>query len=269
MMRVRDDRHRTLEFAAPPRRVVSLVPSLTETLFALGCGDAVVGVTRFCEEPAAHVARVPKVGGTKNPDCAAIAALVPDLVIVNVEENRREDFERLEAMGLRTFVTAPASLRDTVDLLRRLGEVMGRRQRGDAMADELQAAIAAVPEQVSARPRVFCPIWKNPWMTVAGGTYADDMLATAGGENLFRTAAMPYPTITLDEVARRAPDVILLPSEPYRFSPRDERDLSPLAATPALRCGRVHFVDGKLLSWYGPRAAVGLRTFADLFRCRG
>ena len=181
MIAVADDAGRRLTLAQPPRRIVSLVPSLTETLFSLGCGDAVVGVTRFCEEPAAEVARRPKVGGTKNPDCAAVARLSPDLVIVNAEENRREDFLRLEEMGLPVFVTFPATLADTVDLLRRLGELTGCGERGRALADDLAAAIREVGAAAAERRRVFCPIWKNPWMTIGGGTYVDDVLWTAGG----------------------------------------------------------------------------------------
>jgi ABC-type Fe3+-hydroxamate transport system substrate-binding protein len=266
MVSVVDDVGRNVTLATPPRRIVSLVPSLTETLFALGCGDAVVGVTRYCEEPAAALAERIKVGGTKNPDCEAVRRLAPDLVIVNAEENRREDVTQLEAWGLTTFVTFPASLADTVGLLQRLGQLTDCADRGRELAAELADAIADVESHRGRRRSVFCPIWKNPWMTISGGTYIDDVLWTAGGANIFRTDAGPYPTTTLAEVACRAPEVVLLPSEPYRFSARDLADLAVLRDTPALRTQRVRLVDGKCLSWYGPRAAAGLRTVAALLR---
>jgi len=264
MIRIPDDSGRIVSLEEPPRRIVSLVPSLTETLFSLGCGDAVVGVTRFCEEPAAVLAQRPKIGGTKNPDCEAIARLRPDLVLVNADENRREDFVRLEGMGLNVFVTFPATLDDTVGLLRRLGQLTGCVARGQALADELAEAVAEVRRRVHVRQRVFCPIWKNPWMTVGGGTYVDDVLWTAGGANIFRDAATPYPRIELAQVAARQPEAIVLPDEPYRFSRRDLPDLGALNETPAWKRNRVHFVDGKMLSWYGPRAAAGVRALASL-----
>jgi ABC-type Fe3+-hydroxamate transport system substrate-binding protein len=265
MIQVPDDTGRIVSLAQPPRRIVSLVPSLTETLFSLGCGDAVVGVTRFCEEPAAAVAQRPKVGGTKNPDCEAIGRLDPDLVLVNAEENRREDFSRLEQMGLNVFVTFPATLDDTVGLLRRLGQITGCAVRGQALANELAEAVAEVRRRVHVRRRVFCPIWKNPWMTVGGGTYVDDVLWTAGGANIFRDEATPYPRIELADVAARQPEAIVLPDEPYRFSASDLPDLGALLdQTPAWKANRVHFVDGKMLSWYGPRAAAGVRFLASL-----
>jgi ABC-type Fe3+-hydroxamate transport system substrate-binding protein len=267
MICVRDDAGRTVTLAARPRRIVSLVPSLTETLFALGCGEAVVGVTRHCEEPAAQVAEKTQVGGTKNPDCETIRRLEPDVVIVNAEENRRADFARLEELGLRTFVTFPRSLDDAVDLLRRLGQLIGCAERGEELASELAAAIAEVRGKVRHRRRVFCPIWKNPWMTIGARTYVDDVVWTAGGVNIFRDASVPYPTVTLAEAAEREPEVVLLPDEPYRFSPRDLADLEPLRETPAGRHGQVYLVDGKALSWYGSRAAAGVNAVASVL-CR-
>ena len=266
MIRVRDDADRWVELPNAPVRIVSLVPSLTETLFALGCGEHVIGVTRYCTEPAAEVATRVQVGGTKNPDCDVIRRLAPDLVVVNAEENRREDFQRLESLGLRLFVTFPTTLDASVDLLRRLGEVTGFSERGRALAEQLASAVADVRASVRAHRRVFCPIWKNPWMTIAAGTYADDVLWTCGGANIFHDQLAPYPTIALDEVVARKPEVILFPDEPYRFSPRDWRDCTVLDETAAARGHRVHFVDGKTLSWYGPRAAEGVRAIADLLR---
>lgn len=265
-MQIVDDLGRTVELVAPPRRIVSLVPSLTETLFALGAGAEVVGVTRYCEEPASEVATLPKVGGTKNPALPAILDLTPDLVIMNAEENRREDFEALSTAGLRVFVTEPKTIADGIRVIARLGELTGR-EAGAVLAAEQGRRVRAILAQVGTRPtiRYFCPIWRKPWMTFNADTYAHDMLRAAGGLNVCATDPMRYPTVTLETVADTAPEVVLLPDEPYHFTEKDREALAPLATTSALREGRVHFVDGKALSWYGPRIADGLARFAAIF----
>ncbi len=266
-MRVVDDVGRVVEVPTRPGRIVSLVPSLTETLFAIGAGPAVVGVTRYCEEPAADVASVPKVGGTKNPDLAAIRALAPDLVVMNAEENRREDFEALAADGLPCFVTEPKTILAGVRIIARLGEIVGRTAEGRALAAEQEDRVRVMLEAVRSirRARYFCPIWRKPWMTFNADTYAHDMLRAAGGTNVCADATARYPTVSLDAIAAARPEIVLLPDEPYRFTDKDRPALEPLAATPALRHARVHFVDGKALSWYGPRIADGLAHFAALF----
>jgi ABC-type Fe3+-hydroxamate transport system substrate-binding protein len=267
-LEVVDDAGRRLRLAAPARRIVSLVPSLTEILFAVGAGEAVAGVTRYCTEPPAGVAALPKVGGTKTPDLRAIRALAPDLVLMNAEENRREDFETLAGEGLAVLVTEPRTVRAGIALIERLATIAGRAERGRALAAELAAAVAAVErETAGARPiRYFCPIWKRPWMGFNADTYAHDVLRVAGGANVLAERAERYPEVTLAEVAARAPETVLLPDEPFRFRERDLPDLAPLAATPALAAGRVHLVDGKALAWYGPRIAAAVASFAALLR---
>jgi ABC-type Fe3+-hydroxamate transport system substrate-binding protein len=265
--RVTDDLGREIELAIRPQRIVSLVPSHTETLFVLGAGARVVAVTRYCEEPAAEVVALPKVGGTKNPDLAAIQALAPDLVIMNAEENRREDFDTLAATGCPVFVTEPKTILDGVRGIARLGLVSGCRAAGEALAAAQEARVQATLAATSGHPRVryFCPIWRKPWMTFNADTYTHDMLRAAGGENVCTDAADRYPTVTLERIAAADPAIVLLPDEPYRFTPKDRPALAPLADTSALRHERVHFVDGKALAWYGPRIADGLENFAAIF----
>jgi len=259
MISVSDDAGRAVALAEPARRIVSLVPSLTETLFALGCGDALIGVTRYCTEPAGVVERIERIGGTKNPDVGRIIALRPDLVLLNEEENRREDFEALERAGMNVFVSFSHRVRDVPSLIGRLGALAGSRT-ADVLSTVVTEAIAAVRESdVRPRTRVFCPIWKNPWMSFNRDTYAHDILWMAGGSNICADEAGRYPTITLEEVAARAPEIILLPDEPYVFREKDVASLEPLTETPACRNGRIHFIDGKALSWYGPRTAAALR----------
>ncbi len=258
MICVEDDLGRAVRLATPAHRIVSLVPSVTETLFTLGCGDAVVGVTRYCTEPAAGVAHVERVGGTKNPDVARIGTLAPDIVLVSAEENRREDFEALESLGLTVFVLLPVRASDCAGLLRRIGQLTGTSACAESLAAALERRLASLPIAGRVPRRVFCPIWKNPWMSFNRQTYAHDMLANARGENVCAGYPERYCTVTLDTIAAAMPEVILLPDEPYVFTAKALPALAPLHDTPAWRAGRVHFIDGKALSWYGPRTAAAL-----------
>jgi ABC-type hemin transport system substrate-binding protein len=246
--------------SVPPRRIVSLVPSLTEALYALGLGDRVVGRTEWCVHPAGDVARVPKLGGTKNPDLAAIQALAPDLVIANQEENRRRDVEQLEAAGVRVWVTYPRTVRDGAQLLADMAELGAGAEMRERVAGPVLRAVAeaelmlAASRKLHVAPlRVFCPIWRNPWMAVGAPTYADDLISLCGGTNVFAGhAERRYPRVTLAEIEAAQPEVVLLPDEPYAFGPRDAAELGRLPI-PAAASGRIHLIDGTFVSWYGPR----------------
>ena len=267
MLRVRDALGREHAFSAPPRRIVSLVPSLTETLFALGVGASLVGVTQFCVHPADGVAPLTRVGGTKNPDVTAIRALAPDLVLANKEENRRRDVEALEAAGVRVFVTYARGVREAVDEIRVLGRLCASEPRAGALAAEVEAALARAAESIGERrTATVALIWRDPFMVVGGDTFAHDLLVCCGARNPFAGAGMRrYPRVERREIEAAAPEVILLPTEPYAFGERDREELLTLDC-PAARDGRVHVVEGELLSWYGPRMPRALATFAALLR---
>jgi ABC-type Fe3+-hydroxamate transport system substrate-binding protein len=251
----------------PPRRIVSLVPSLTELLFTLGVGDAVVGCTIYCTQPPEGVATKTRVGGEKNPKLDAIRDLQPDLVIVNVEENLREHVETLRGWGIAVHVVYPRTVAAGIAMIRELGQVVGAPERGAALADALEARRAETRARLAGRrpARVFCPIWRHPYMTLNADTYVHDMLATCGGTNVFGRATKRYPEVTLEEVAAAAPEVILLPDEPYRFRRVHAADFEPY---PALKPAAVHLVDGKLLSWYGHRIGEALETLPGLLAPR-
>jgi ABC-type Fe3+-hydroxamate transport system substrate-binding protein len=251
---------------ARPSRIVSLIPSITELLFALGLDDRIVGVTVFCTEPRDRVARTAKVGREKDPDLSRIRALAPDLVVANMEENRRDVVEALRAAGVPVWVTFPRTVSDGIGLIRELGALTGTDEAAAEMAGPIEAAHAAIRARAAAGPRarVFCPIWRGPFMTVSRDTYVHDMLWTCGGDNVFGDSEARYPAVTLDEVRDKAPDVILLPDEPYRFRAAHRADFAPLADVPAVRAGRIRLVDGKLLSWYGPRIAEAFERLPAL-----
>ncbi len=253
------------EFPSPPRRVVSLVPSWTETLFALGAGDSLVGVTEYCVHPAERVTRLPRVGGTKNPDVGAIRKLAPDLVLANKEENRERDVTRLEAAGLRVFVTYARRVVEAVAEIRALGRIAAQAEAAESLARAVEERLAELAARAAPRPRVAALVWRDPLMVVGGDTFASDLLASAGGDNAFDAAGLGrYPRLEWESLEAAAPDVILLPTEPYRFEERDRRELLELDC-PAARDGRIHVVEGELLSWYGPRLPRALATFAALF----
>ena len=232
-------------------RVVSLVPSVTETLLAWGVEP--VGVTRFCEAPG-----IEQVGGTKTPDLAAIVRLRPDVVVMDKEENRAEDAEALVNDGIVVHATHVLSVGDvepTLQELRRAVELPDQ----PGLTEAVPAGLAAVPLVVSA----WVPIWRRPWMTIGGRTYGSSILAQAGVRNVFGPHDDPYPKTTLDEAAALRPDVVLAPSEPYKFAERHRAELQEVAP--------VEFVDGQDLFWWGARTAgavAGLRQLAARLAAR-
>jgi ABC-type Fe3+-hydroxamate transport system substrate-binding protein len=254
------------ELDHPPARIISLVPSWTETLFAFGLDEEIVGVTRFCVEPAAAVAARPKISGTKNPDIRAIVNLEPDLVVANAEENRREDIERLRSHGIAVFTTYPRTIAGAVQSILNLGGIVGRQAQAGALAREVVRTVSEIETGLGIwnklRLRAFCPIWKNPWMAFNGDTYGHDVLRMLAFNNVFASAGERYPRTTLEEVLERRPDVVLLPDEPYAFGNRDVEELKAMLPSPLAR--RVILVGGRDLHWYGVHMVPGLRALAAL-----
>ncbi len=259
-----DDLGFRVELDAPPRRIVSLVPSWTETLFSLGLGSQVVGITKYCVEPADAVASIAKIGGTKNPDLKAIAKLTPDFVIANAEENRREDVEKIREQGVPVFTTYPKTIPGAVESILKLGKALGKESDADVMAREIVRNVSGIEASVGVWAklpfRVFCPIWKNPWMAFNADTYAHDVLRMLGFNNVYASAGERYPTITLEEAVERKPDIVLLPDEPYEFKDRDVEEIKRVLP-PAL-ARRVMIVSGRDLHWYGVHMVTGLTTLA-------
>jgi ABC-type Fe3+-hydroxamate transport system substrate-binding protein len=244
-------------------RIVSLVPSLTEALFAFGAGTRVVGRTRYCLWPPRAVGRVPVVGGTKKVDVARLLELDPDLVVAVKEENSRQNVEKIQASGVPVFVGAPESVEGALWLLRELARVV-EAPRTEAVLDPIERVYGRLRERRVEARRVFVPIWKNPYMSVGSDTYAHDVLETCGGENVCGGSTR-YPVLTLEEVEEAQPDVVLLPDEPYPFCAEDLEEFYALDI-PAAHSDRIHLVDGKLLTWYGPRMASSLTQLAALLR---
>ncbi len=231
---------RRLELSGPPRRIVSLVPSLTEWLFSVGLGERVVGVTDYCIEPAAALTGLPRLRGAKNPDRARIVALQPDLVLADQEENRERDVLALTAAGIPVYVTAIRSVADVPEQLEPLARMLGVAERAAPALEDLRAAISAAERTLPATPRPSIAfIWRDPWMAVGAETYAGDLLRLCGAANLAAQLPGRYPRAPLDAFLALRPEVIVLPSEPYAFSERDLDAFTPFADVPAVRDGRV------------------------------
>lgn len=243
-----------------PKRIVSLVPSLTETLWWLHVGDRVVGCTDYCVAPPHGFPNADRVRGTKNPDVAAIQQLAPDLVIANEEENRETDVERLRAAGIPVYVTAPRSVADAARTVAGLGEVVGAEKAGGGLAQNIERALDQLSSQASAdRLTAFCPIWRDPWMATGRDTYAADLLAWTGFDVVPGDGDERYPRVTLDDIAELDPDVVLLPDEPYAFGDEDRAPFRDWKA-------RTRLVDGTQLTWYGPRTPYALAELARMNR---
>jgi ABC-type Fe3+-hydroxamate transport system substrate-binding protein len=247
-----DDLGHPMRFERPPTRVVSLVPSLSEAL-AESVPERLVAVTDWCTHTAGL--DLPRVRGTKNPDRQAITALKPDLVIANQEENRQLDVQRLRDAGVPVWVTVIESLDDALHSMRRLftdvlatGEPEWLRQ-----ATEQWSRPAPRPEL-----RVIVPVWRDPWMVVGARTFTGDILARLGLVNVFGDADGRYPHADLADLRKAGADLILLPDEPYVFTPDDGPEAFPHTRTVLL--------PGRQLTWYGPSLATARTTLLDQIR---
>ena len=235
---------------------------MTEALFALGVGKRIVGRTRYCTQPPRAVGRITKVGGTKKISIPLILDLHPDLVVAVREENTRENIEELRAAGIPVLVAAPEGIAEAITLLKELADLV-EAPRTEAVLGPIERVHRRLQtRRLSSRHRVFVPIWKNPYMSVGSDTYVHNVLETCGGENVFGDS-LRYPTVTLEEIEAAGPEVILLPDEPYPFSAEDLEEFYSLEI-PATSEDRIHLVDGKLLTWYGPRMASSLTQLSAL-----
>lgn len=262
-----DDLGRTLRLEGSPQRIVCLVPSITETLFAVGAGKRIAGITDYCIHPREGVAGKERVGGTKNILVERIISLQPDLVIANVEENRKHQIEALERAGLRVFVTFPKTVAGCLKMIRDVAILAEAEPAAEPILASIEAErflARALPKERTCR--VLCPIWKNPYMSINQDTFVDSIIRESGGINIFAESAERYPRFTLEDALGRQPDVIILPTEPYHFTHDDIEDFQESGAnTPAVRNRRIHIVEGELVSWYGPRVARALRELSALF----
>lgn len=241
---------------------MSLCPSITETIVAIGGLKSLAGVTRYCTRPKGMLWGLPRVGGTKSPDVARILDLKPDLVFANAEENRREDVEALRAHGIEVDVTLPKSVGEVPGAIRQWGTRLGTSEEAEGLAKRVEDAIAALQKgPPPSRFRYVYWIWKDPWMTVSDDTYVADLLRLGGGENVYADARDRYPTTSPAEALARRPAMHIFPSEPYPFSgERHEALTAQLFGKESRRL----FVDGDDYCWHGVRTLEGLKAIRSL-----
>lgn len=250
---MRDDLDREVALDRPPRRIVSLVPSLTEAV-ARSAPGTLAGATDYCTHPVGL--DVPRIGGSKYPSIDRIAALDPDLVLANVEENRRADFDALSALGVQVWVTYPKDLDQALASLERLaGALAWGRPAWLAAARE-----AWQPEYRGRRVRAVIPVWRKPWVVLGGGTFAGDLLRRLGVDNAF-DGDDRYPRPSLVDIQAARPDLVVLPDEPYAFTAYDG---------PEAFHGMPHaLVSGRHLTWYGPSLAEARAVLSASLRRAG
>ena len=255
------------------KRVVSLCPSITETVAALGAWERLVGRTRYCIHPADRVAQKTDVGGTKAPNIQKIIELKPDLILLNEEENRLEDAQLLAQAGLRVESFLPRDLASTASYIQRLGLVLHCQQQAEILLGQLDEASSALTmdRDEDWSPGFIYLIWRKPWMGVRSGTFISSMLEQGGFRNLLQAlrAEQPqeakdgkdYPVLTGEDIKRFDPTFVFLSSEPFPFK---QEHIDELAESTGLRTNRFVLVDGELLSWHGVRTIAGLNYVRQL-----
>lgn len=244
-------------------RLVSLCPSITESLATLGAAADLVGITRYCVHPKEAVRSVPRVGGTKNPDFPAIRAAKPEIVFCNAEENRAEDIERLR-QEFTVDVSLPRRVAEVPELLRHFGRLTGRKGNAEMWALRIEEELRGLEGRSRPSFRFVYLVWRDPWMTVGGDTYISDLFRRVGGRNAFEkkgSGAHDYPTVTEADVLAERPDLLVLPDEPYRFG---EKDAAFWRAK--LPASRVVLVKGDDFCWHGIRTLRGIVAAGQLAR---
>lgn len=250
-----DQLGRTINLPQPPQRIISLVPSITELIYDLGLVEQLVGRTKFCVHPKTELKSITNIGGTKTVHFDRVAALAPDLIIANKEENQQEQVEQLIEAGYPVWVSAMDNFSDSLEMIAALGKVLDKSTEADEIvrrSRELMDTFIAKNTQ-----KVAYLIWRKPYMTIGNDTYIHDMLAHLGYENIYKDQTR-YPSFTLEELKERAPEAIFLSSEPFPFKEKHIEELQEIFPDiPIL------LVDGEAFSWYGTRF---LKTYEYLQR---
>jgi len=261
-MKILDQTGRELHFDQIPKRVVSLVPSITE--LAADLGFEVIGKTKFCVHPN-HLEAAINVGGTKNVKADLIKKLGPDLILVNKEENTKSTVEELIDVGFPVFISDVSSIDQSLELIKKLGAIGGLDSRAEDLAEKISAGMASIP-LIKPRPRALYLIWQDPYMAAGLDTYISDLMDHLSIDNVLSAwgeRGLRYPEITKDQIAELKPDLILLSSEPYPFKETHRHTISSALHIPTL------LVDGECFSWYGSRQAKSinyLKEFSRLLR---
>jgi iron complex transport system substrate-binding protein len=260
---VRDMLDRDVTLAAPPTRIVSLVPSATEILFGLGADERLVGVTDYCNFPP-EARRKPSVGGMVSPSLETIAALRPHLVIATDEGNREETFAQLARLRIPTFLVRAHRLADVATVITRLAELTGRMEAARAMIEPMRLRVDAVRRAVAPlpKPRVLYVVWPDPLIVPGRDAIVTDLIAVAGGASITAGDGEAYPRFSLEAAIARNPEVIILATHGAGTGKVAKEKFERFASMAAVRAGRLHTADGDLMHRYTPRVVDGLERLA-------
>jgi iron complex transport system substrate-binding protein len=260
-----DQTGRPLDLPAPPRRIVSLVPSVTEDLYAIGAQGALVGVTDFCDYPP-RARRKAHVGDMLAPNLETLVSLKPDLVVATRSGNREETFDQLKRLAIPVYLVDPVSVADVLRLIAGLGELTGHRDGAAAVTSDLERRVAAVRERVAGRPhpRVLYVLWPEPLIVPGRGSLVSELIALAGGLSVTADQGQGYPRMSLEAAVGRSPEVIILARHGGGTGPAALTQWRRLESLPAIKSGRLYAADGNLLHRYGPRIVEGLESLARL-----
>ena len=259
-----DQRGQTLTLPGVPTRIVSLLPSVTEILFAIGAQDRLAGVTDLCDFPPEARGK-PSVGGMISPSLEALVALKPDLVVATPSGNRQETVDQLRRLGIPVYLVDATTVAGAIEVMDRLAELTGRRAAAAPILASLSRRIQAVTDRVAPRrrPRVLYVLWPEPLIVPGHGALISNLIATAGGDSVTAGQANAYPRYSLEAAVAHMPEVILLASHRGR-TPLAREKWEKIASLPAIRSGRLHAVDGDLVHRFGPRVVDGLELLARL-----
>ena len=262
---VTDQTGRAVTLAAPPRRIVSLVPGVTEMVFAIGAEERLVGVTDFCDYPAA-ARKKRSVGGMLAPSLETLVALRPDLVVATDSGNTDETRTQLERLRLPVYLVSPRGIADVFRTMEQLGALTGQSARAAEAVAGLERRVRAVAERVAARPRprVLYVVWPEPLIVPGRGAAVTELIELAGGASVTANAAEGYPRWSVESAVAGAPELIVLAQHGAGTSPLSREKWERFAGLPAIRAGRIHNVDGDLFHRFGPRVVDALEILARL-----
>lgn len=255
------------EEAPYPARIVSMAPSITEVVFALGLGERVVGVSSFCDYPP-EALKKPRIGGVVNPNMEAIVALNPDLVIALPNVTHENLFRSLRQLGIRVLTLRNDTLEDLFVTIDRIGEMTSTGAAAQQMSERLRARFSNVSEKVAAKPRrkVMFIVGVEPLFVAGRGTFIDELITIAGGTNISGDSFSKYPQLGIEEVVARAPDVILYTSLNFELTPEQEVKAKKLwsayPSIPAVRNGSIHGLVADYVTLPGPRLVLGVEEMA-------
>lgn len=262
MFRCTDQLQKSILLSSAPKRIVSLVPSQTELLAAIGLNEEVVGITKFCVHPNHWFRSKQRIGGTKNVNIEKVRALQPDLIIANKEENERDQVLELEKIA-PVWTSDIHSIEEALSMMQSMGALTGKTAEATSLIKKIEEKRRLLQKQLidkKERLRVVYLIWKDPYMAAGGDTFIDTMLQTCGWENCLGNR-MRYPEINLSELAQIRPDLVLLSSEPYPFQQKHITELEQV-----LPDTKVVLADGEMFSWYGSRMADAFDYFRKMLQ---